>query len=117
MKKTTLLLLSLIFVLGVSLSANADSGKHRKSLAKHAKITKQQAQETALKEVPGQIVESDLEREHGKLLYSFDIKTKDGIKEVQIDALDGKLLGVEAETKEHEAQEKAADQKKAGTKK
>lgn len=116
MKKFTLLL-SLVVLFTLSLSANADSGKHKRSLAKQAKITKQQAQETALKEVPGQIIESDLEREHGKLLYSFDIKTKEGIKEVQIDALDGKLLGVELETKQHEAQEKAADHKKATTKK
>lgn len=111
---TTIMALVLVLVLGIS--ASAESKKH-KQLAKEAKITKQQAQETALKQAPGKIIESDLEREGGKLLYSFDIKTDAGIKEVQIDAIDGKILKVETETKEAEAKEQKEDHKQAQAKK
>ena len=70
-----------------------------------------------MKEVPGKIKEAELEREDGKLIYSFDISTKEGIKEVQIDALTGTVLKVEIETKEQEAREKAAERKVASKKK
>ena len=50
------------------------------------------AKKTALAQVPkGWVKASELEREGGKLLYSFDIasKGKAGIDEVQIDAITG----------------------------
>ena len=50
------------------------------------------------------------------MVYSFDISTKAGIKEVQVDAITGKVVKVETETKEQEAKEKAAEHK-AGSKK
>jgi uncharacterized membrane protein YkoI len=102
--------LALLFAIVVSAAAS-DKKESKKALAKEAKITLKQARESALQAVPGKIKESELEREDGKLIYSFDIKTKDGIKEVHIDALDGKVLSTEAETAADEAQEKAAEKK------
>lgn len=76
-------------------------------LARQAKITKEQAQETALKRAPGNVESSELEREHGKLVYSFDIRNAKGtITEVQVSAITGKVLRVEHENKKQEAAEK-----------
>jgi uncharacterized membrane protein YkoI len=79
------------------------------ALQKEAKISLEKAQEIALKKVPGGKVESsELEREHGKLIYSFDIKTsKPGVTEVNVDAIDGKVVNVS-----HESAKKEADEKK-----
>jgi len=82
------------------------------ALAKEAKIAEADARKTALAQVPGGMVEAfELEREGGKLLYSYDIKTtgKSGIDEVQIDALTGALLSNKHETPADEAKEAAED--------
>lgn len=85
------------------------------ALQKEAKITKDQAQATALKRAPGKVEDAELEREHGKLVYSFDIRNAKGtIDEVQVSAITGKIVRVEHETKEQEAAEKKkeAEEKK-----
>lgn len=62
-------------------------------LAKKAKITKEQAQATALQRVPGKVVETEIEMEKGKLMWSFDIKADDGkIYDIEIDANTGEIL-------------------------
>lgn len=112
MKKISNLALGLVLALTLSISASASEKKEsQKALAKEAKITMKQARATALKAAPGRIKEAELEREDGKLVYSFDIKTKEGIKEVQINAIDGSVVSVETETAESEAAEKAAEKK------
>jgi uncharacterized membrane protein YkoI len=61
--------------------------------AKEAKITMEQAKEIALKRVPGTITDQDLEKERGKLMYSFDIRDANGkVFDVEIDAKTGKVL-------------------------
>src|SRR5713226_2650170 len=77
-------------------SANAASASQAE-LQKEAKISMEKAREIALKKVPGGKIESaELEREHGKLIYSFDIKTsKPGVMEVNVDAITGKVLAVD----------------------
>jgi hypothetical protein len=112
MKKIISLALSLLLLFAIALSAIAsDKKESKKALKKEAKITMKQASETALQAVPGKIKEAELEREDGKLVYSFDIKTKGGIKEVHIDAIDGKVLSTDAESAADEAKEKAAEKK------
>ena len=92
------------------------------SLAKQAKITEDAAATTALSKAPnGKIQSVELEREDGKLLYSYDIKIagKSGIEEVRVNAVTGKLVGeVEHESPAAEKKEAAADAKerKATTK-
>jgi peptidase YpeB-like protein len=82
------------------------------ALAK-AKISRKRAEAIALERQPGTVAEGELEREHGRLVYSFDIRTADtGIVEVQVDAYSGKVVSVEHETAEHEAAEKKAETKK-----
>ncbi|MEP6733575.1 MAG: PepSY domain-containing protein [bacterium] len=111
--------------------AMAQAAKKEAAAAKHetqaqlkaeAKITPDAAKATALSKVPGGMVkESELEREKGKLLYSFDIATKGkpGIDEVQIDAITGAQVGtvvhetaaMEKAEARAEAKEKAAAMK------
>ncbi len=62
-------------------------------LSKDAKITMEQARTIALKRVAGTITEEDLEKERGRLQYSFDIKDANGkVFDVEIDAKTGKVL-------------------------
>ncbi len=97
----------------------ADSAMEADSMAAwmaEAKITDAVARETAMKEVPGGMIkEGGLEREDGKLIYSFDIAVtgKEGIEEVAIDAITGKVLSKVHETPADEAKEAAEDAAKA----
>ena len=76
------------------------------ALAKQARITMDKAREIALKHTPGTVASSELEREHGKLVYSFDIRTAKNIAEVQVSAINGKIVRVERESFKKEAAEK-----------
>jgi hypothetical protein len=83
--------------------------KREAKLQAEAKITKEQAEKTALAKVPGgTIKEGELEKEHGKLIWSFDISTPNStdIKEVQVDAITGEVVSVKTESAAAEAKEK-----------
>jgi uncharacterized membrane protein YkoI len=86
------------------------------SLASKTKVTEEAAAKTALAKVPNGSIESvELEREKGKLLYSYDIKVpgKKGVQEVHVDAMTGKLLSSVHESEETEKKEAAAEAKEA----
>ena len=72
--------------------------------APRARITMEQARARALQEVPGTVIEQELEREDGRSIYSFEIRASGArsgrIMEVNIDANDGHVVGVEDETHE-----------------
>jgi uncharacterized membrane protein YkoI len=90
-----------------------ESAEQQAKLASQARITKERAQEIALKRAPGAVESGELEREHGKLVYSFDIRNAGGtIDEVHVSAITGKILRVEHETREQEEAEKKADEQK-----
>jgi uncharacterized membrane protein YkoI len=83
-----------------------------KQLKAEAKITEKAARVTALAQVPGgHVRKHELERENGKLVYSYDIATKGkaGIDEVQIDAITGAVVSNTHETPAMEKAEKKAD--------
>jgi hypothetical protein len=81
------------------------------ALSKEAKITMEQAQKAALAKEAGKIQEQEIEREKGRLIYSFDIKMADGIHEVNVDAMTGEVVEDTVESAAAEAKEKAADKK------
>lgn len=90
-------------------------GKQSAKLAKQAKITLARARETALSQAGGAVEGEELEKEHGKLVYSFDIRNAKGtITEIWVDAKTGKIAHKSEENAEAEAKEKAADAKKKG---
>jgi Peptidase propeptide and YPEB domain len=87
---------------------NPESATHRES----TRIDSMAARSTALAKVPGgQIVKQELEQEHGRLVYSFDIKRggETGVQEVQVDARDGSVVSVEHEDAAREAAEAKQD--------
>lgn len=46
--------------------------------------------------VPGEILEVELEREHGRLVYKVEVLSRTGrVREVMLDARTGAVLGVE----------------------
>ena len=80
--------------------------------AEQPKISMKKAKAIALKKVPnGKIESAELENEGGKLIYSFDIKGGSGITEVNVDAMNGKVVAVQNESPAKEAAEKKAEQK------
>jgi uncharacterized membrane protein YkoI len=85
-------------------------------LMAQAKVSKADAGQIALAKVPnGTAKEGELEKEHGKLIWSFDITTPDSkdITEVELDAITGSVLAVDKETPEDQAKEAAEDAAKA----
>lgn len=85
-----------------------------------AKISAEQAQAAALRAIPGTVHESDLETEHGRLVYSFEIvpvtrhgsfeihpsgqrgwfaggRPHGGMTEVKVSAMDGSIVDVHHE--------------------
>ena len=84
------------------------AGASQDALKAEAKVTEQDARTTALAKVPqGTIKSSALEKEHGRLVWSFDIAqpTTQDITEVQVDAKTGTVVSVEKETPAKEAKE------------
>jgi uncharacterized membrane protein YkoI len=82
---------------------------HQAEWQAQAKVSRADAEKTALAKVPaGTIKEGELEKEKGKLLWSFDIAvpgTTD-IREVGVDAMTGDIVSAETETAAQEAKEK-----------
>jgi uncharacterized membrane protein YkoI len=104
-------LFTLSFIAACSLAATSLSAQQQPvqngykrevpdSLVPMAKISEDSARAIALHRVRGMVQALELEREHGRLLYSWDIKVagKPGITEVHVDAMNGKILAVEHET-------------------
>jgi uncharacterized membrane protein YkoI len=79
------------------------------------KIERTAAEKTALSRVPGgRVVEGELETEHGRLVWSFDIaqQTSPNIIEVQVDAMTGQVVAMETETPDQQAKEAEKEKKK-----
>src|SRR5438552_33523 len=96
----------------VVLLASANAALTEKQLAKQAKITRNQAEQIALTKVlQGRISSSELEREHGRLIWSFDIAKPgtNNVSEIQVDAKTGGIVSVKTETPKDQAAEAAAD--------
>ena len=84
-----------------------------------AKITKAEAERIALAKVPGgTIKEGGIEKEKGKLIWSFDIATTgtQDITEVQVDAMTGEVVDIAKETPADQEKEKKEDAKKKAKK-
>ena len=108
--------LLVLAVASTTLSAQSGTVKEEKAgMLKLAKVTASAATATALAKVPGGKVQSaEIEKEDGKLVYSFDIKvaSKSGIEEVLVDAMSGAVVSVEHEGAADEAKEAREDRAK-----
>ena len=91
------------------LAGCASERQSQEKLAAEAKVSKADAEKIALAQAPnGTIKESELEKEKGKLIWSFDIATADtkDITEVNVDAINGQVVSVEKEKADDEKKEK-----------
>jgi len=115
MEMNPLKILSIIVVaLGLGISAPLVSAARasQDALKAQAKVTESDARATALAKVPGGTVQSaELENEHGKLVWSFDIKDpkSPNVIEVQVDAQTGRIVSKKAESAAEQAKEAKAD--------
>src|SRR6267143_713974 len=99
----------LLCLLSAGLVGCATEEKKEAKLQAEAKVTRADAEKTALSKAPGgTIKEGELEKEKGKLIWSFDITTPgtSDITEVHVDATTGQIASVEKETAADEAKEK-----------
>lgn len=91
--KTMCPLLCVAMAFGCSPSFGADKGKIVKTVT--AKVSKEKAQEAALKAAPGELLCWDLQIEDGIPEYAFYIKGKDGrISEAEMDGNTGKKTNI-----------------------
>jgi len=97
--KTMKIQLSLCLLLVTGLIAGCATEKES-TLQAQAKISKADAQATALAKFPNATVKDcELEREHGRIIWSFALNTPDSkdITEVNVDATTGSVVNVEHE--------------------
>jgi lipopolysaccharide export LptBFGC system permease protein LptF len=65
------------------------------------KVDRAAAEEAALGTVPGEVKETELENEGGSTVYEVEVAGKDGkLREVTVDADNGRVLGQEMEEDE-----------------
>jgi hypothetical protein len=96
-----------------------DKQAKQAKLMSEAKVSKDDAEKTALAKVPnGVIKDGELEKEDGKLQWSFDVAAPDssGVTEVNVDALTGDVISADKETPEDAAKEASEDASKEKTK-
>jgi uncharacterized membrane protein YkoI len=100
MKIQTTIGLALITGLLAGCMTEKKEAAEQTALMAQAKVSKADAEKIAQTQVPnGTIKETELEKEHGKLQWSFDMALPDSkdIKEVNVDAISGDLISVEKE--------------------
>ena len=107
-------LLTLGLLAACSVSTLTAAEEPAVALKVQAKVTEAEAKKTALAKVPGgSIQSSELEKERGQLIWSFDIAVPKSrnITEVQVDAKSGKTISTRIETPADEAKETKDDEK------
>lgn len=104
----------LLVVAALAVASAAVAAPTQEELMKQATITKSQAEKIATNKVRGAKIQSEeLEREHGLLVWSFDM-VKSGtanVTEVLVNAKSGQIVSVTKETPNDQAKEAAADKK------
>jgi Peptidase propeptide and YPEB domain len=105
---------AVMLTFGAVTPAWAQKPEPQTALRKEAKVTEADARKIALAAVPnGKVQSHELERENGKLIYSYDIKVagKPGVEEVNVDAVTGEIVAHEHEDAKAEGKEKKAEAK------
>lgn len=70
-----------------------DEDKEQASLKQLAKITLDQAKSIVMdKYKDGVITEVDLDNEDGNIVYEVEVNAKDGVHDIEVDAVNGKIL-------------------------
>ncbi len=92
-KTIAALALGLSLTAGFAASAQSSQSKATDQAQANAKITMQQARQTALAAAKGgKIVDQEFENENGAWRYSFDIRQGKRIHEIGVDAENGNIV-------------------------
>lgn len=95
MKKLFLAPLAMLIMAPVVAQAGGRSPSH------HAKLSMAKARAIALAKIPGTVRSQELEHEHGRWIYSFEIKptgeVRRIVREVNLDADTGAVVSLEIE--------------------
>jgi len=91
-----------VVVLAAGAMTVADSAfgdeDHKIKMAAAAKITIDEAIKTASEKVSGKVIEAELDRKHGKLIWEVEVVTAEHkVVEVHIDAETGTFIDIEEE--------------------
>ena len=108
-------MLALALVISADAFMVAQAEPTEAQLTRQAAIKKAQAERIALARVPhGTITSAEIENEHGKLVWSFDIPTPGtpDITEVLVNAKTGAIVTVNKETPTQQAAEAKAEKQK-----
>lgn len=90
-----------------------DEMKEAVEMAAAAKVTIDQAIKTASEKVSGKVIEAELEKEHGKLVWEIEIVTAEHrLMEVYVDAETGAVIDVEEETAAKEMKREQKQERK-----
>ena len=121
MKLVHILTLAAVAIVAAS-PAMAQGKAKKENLKALTKISKDSAKTVALARVAAgsKVKSSELEREKGTIVYSFDITVpgQTGIEEILVSAIDGSVVSQEHETpKQEKAEAKKEKQEKAKPKK
>lgn len=85
-------------VAGGSAYADEKDQKGKAEMAAKAKVTIDEAIKTASEKVSGEVIEAELERKHGKLIWEVEVVTAENeVMEVHIDAETGDFIDIEEE--------------------
>ena len=103
--------MKIINQLFIGIAALALSGLCSATPTQKPKLSMKKAEEIALTRQSGHIKSSELEREHGRLIYSFDIERNNKVHEVNVDANTGKIVEDTVESAAAEANEQRHEKK------
>ncbi len=107
-----------VFGVAASLSlAGLVSAESEREMMREAKVDRMHAERIAVAAAHGgKVVEIELEREHGKLIWSCDVVKENSkmVTDVEIDAKLGKVLSVKQESAAKKAKDAAEEKKNGG---
>lgn len=89
---------------GAALTGCASKSLPPRALPAQVKITREQAQQTALAQAPGgRVRQTELDDDQGELIWAFDIVTpgSTNLTEITVDAVTGGVISVATETPDH----------------
>ena len=98
MTSRSLIVLAMALSLAAGTAHANDNDKEKGAMATAARVTINQAANTAVQTVPGKVVEAELEKKHNKLIWEVEVVTaENNVAEVHIDADTGAVIDVEEE--------------------
>jgi len=104
----TMLISGVLFASGFALSSEGPQGQEKDLLT--ATLSLEEAIGKAKAKFPGQVLETELEREEGQAVYEIEIASTTGVvTEVKVDAQSGEVLSSDIEDHDDTEQEESGE--------